>query len=78
MFKQVFIIQCISTGKFLTHQLNHTYNMNRAGYLLDRQSAIDTGFNELENDFVIYDFYKPVSMLPAYCGGASGEARTPQ
>lgn len=70
MFRQVFIIQCISTGKFLTHQLNHTSNLNRAGYLIDRLSAIDTAFNELDNDFTIYDFYKKETELPYYLSGS--------
>lgn len=55
-----------------------TKNLNRAGYFLNKSAAVDTGFNEFDSDFVVYDFFKRDSELPAYCGGVSGEARTPQ
>jgi hypothetical protein len=78
MFRQVFIIQCQSTGEFLTHGMNMTKNLNRAGYMLNKQSAVDTGFNEFDTDFVIYDFYKKESELPTYCFGVSDSVRPPQ
>jgi hypothetical protein len=71
MFRQVFIVQCQSTGEFLTTRLNYTTNLNRAGYFYERQSAIDTGINEFDNDFVIYDFFKKESDLPVALGGGA-------
>jgi hypothetical protein len=64
MFRQVFIVQCESTGEFLTHSMSYTHNLNRAGYFYDKQSAIDTAVNDLDFDFCIYDFYKKESDLP--------------
>lgn len=78
MFRQVFIIQCVSTGEFLTHGMFMTKNLNKAGYMLNKQAAVDTGFNEFDTDFAVYDFYKKESELPAYCFGVSGNARPPQ
>lgn len=55
-----------------------TKNLNRAGYFLNKSAAVDTGFNEFDTDFVVYDFYKRHSELPAYCGGVSDVVRPPQ
>lgn len=71
MFRQVFIIQCQSTGEFLTMGLNYTHNLNKAGYFYDRQSAIDTAINDLDFDFVIYDFFKRESDLPVLPRGGA-------
>lgn len=70
MFVEVFIVQCQSTGEFLTPMMNYTFNLNRAGYFFDRQSAIDTAMNDLNFDFVIYSFYKRQADLPVLHGRA--------
>lgn len=57
MFKLVHIVQCKSTGEFLTPRLNYTYNFNLAGRFDDKQSALDTALNDLDIDFMIYEFY---------------------
>jgi len=51
--------------------LNYTHNLNKAGYFYDRQSAIDTAVNDLDFDFVIYDFYKREADLPVLPRGGS-------
>jgi hypothetical protein len=73
MFIEVHIIQCISSGEFLTRRLNYTTNVTLAGIFTNRQSAIDTGFNDLDNDFRVFSFYMLETQLPAYCcaGGFS-------
>lgn len=57
MFKLVYILQCASDGKFLTPKLNYSHNFNLAGRFDDRQSAVETGLNELDLDFMVYEFY---------------------
>jgi hypothetical protein len=73
MFIEVHIIQCISSGEFLTHRLNYTSNVAMAGLFTNRQSAVDTGFDDLDNDFRIFSVYIKENQLPAYCcaGGFS-------
>lgn len=68
---QVYVIQCKSTGKFLTVHLNHTINLNKAGYTFDRQSAIDTAMTELDMDFNIYDFWLPEERTNRIASGLS-------
>jgi len=58
MFKLVFIIQCQSTGEFLTPRLNYTYNLNLAGRFDDKSAAVETAVNDLDFDFMIYEFYE--------------------
>ncbi len=58
MFKQVFVVQCQSTGEFLTPRLNYSYNLNLAGRFNDKSSAIETAVNDLDFDFMIYEFYE--------------------
>jgi hypothetical protein len=58
MFKHVFIVQCQSTGEFLTPRLNYTHNLNLAGRFPEKESALNTALNDLDFDFVIYDFYE--------------------
>lgn len=69
MFSRVFVVQCLSSGEFLTVHLQYAHQLNRAGYFLDRQAAIDTGVSCLGSDFAIHDFYKRDSELPAYVRG---------
>ncbi|UOF80599.1 hypothetical protein [Inoviridae sp.] len=69
MFRQVWIVQCRSSGEFLTYSGFYTYNLNQAGFFGDKQSAIDTAEHSLDVDFAVYDFYKRESELPAYMAG---------
>lgn len=70
MFKEVFIVQCKSSGEFLTTMMNYTYNLNRAGFFNTRQEALDTAVNEFQFDFEIYSFFKRESDLPVNMGRA--------
>lgn len=72
MFRLVYILQCRSSGEFLTVNGFYTYNLNQAGLFADKQAAVDTGVCSLEDDFVVYSQYKKESELPAYMGGQSG------
>jgi len=65
MFKHVFIVQCQSTGEFLTPRLNYTLNLNLAGRFDNKQSAVETAVNDLDFDFMIYDFYERDSQVKA-------------
>lgn len=67
MFVEVFIVQCVSTGEFLTPKLYYTKNVTLAGLFTSRESAVDTGFNDLGNDFRLHSFYIKEHQLPAYC-----------
>lgn len=58
MFKIYYIVQCLSTGEFLTPRLNYTYNLNLAGRFSNKESAVETALNDLDFDFVIYEVYQ--------------------
>ncbi len=68
MFRQMWIVQCRSSGEFLTVNGFYTYNLNQAGLFIDKQAAIDTAEHSLDTDFAVYDQYKRESDLPAYIG----------
>lgn len=63
MFKQVYIVQCKSSGEFLTPRLNYTYNLNLAGRFNNKESAVNTALNDLDFDFMIYEFYERESLV---------------
>jgi hypothetical protein len=70
MFIEVYIVQCKSTGEFLTPNMNYSTRPQNAGLFTSRLSAVDTAFNELDNDFELFSFYVKESTLPPYCLGA--------
>lgn len=55
---QVFVIQCASTGEFLTEDLNYSRSLKRAGRLYDVQEAAETAQFNLEHDFEISTFFE--------------------
>jgi len=61
MYRLVYIVQCQSTGEFLTPKLNYTFNFNLAGRFTSKEAAVETAVNDLEYDFMIYEFYDRVS-----------------
>lgn len=81
MFRLVFILQCRSSGEFMTVNGFYTHNLSQAGLFVDKQAAIDTGLSSLDTDFLVYPQYKKESDLPAYIGEqlrrASGAAAPP-
>jgi hypothetical protein len=72
MFIQVYVIQCQSTGEFVTRLMNYSKSLSRAGIFTDRNAAVDTGFNDLGDDFQVHTFYMKEHELPAYCSGWRG------
>lgn len=71
MFVQVYIVQCVSTGEFLSHALNYTKRVGSAGYFFNIESARETAINELDFDFELFSFYVKESNLPSYYGGVA-------
>lgn len=57
-FVQVFVIQCASTGEFLTEDLNYSRSLKRAGRLYDVQEAAETAQFNLDHDFEISTFFE--------------------
>ena len=53
---RVWVIQHRSTGMFLHTDLYLTRNFKEAGRCFDRESALDTGRLNLEDDFQLIDF----------------------
>jgi hypothetical protein len=59
MFRRVYVIQCKSTGEFLTPNLFYTKSLKRAGRLYDVQEAMDTAdINISDRDYEIHSFYE--------------------
>lgn len=56
--RQVWVIQQRSTGLYLTNDLYLSRSLNDAGRCYDRESALDTGRINLEDDFQIHNFYE--------------------
>ena len=59
-FRQVFVIQCTSTGKFLTQELCYAYSLRLAGKLLSLDEAVDTALCNLGEDFEVHSFWERV------------------
>lgn len=74
MFRLVYILQCKSSGEFMTVNGFYTYNLEQAGFFIDKQAAIDTGLSSLDTDFVVYQQYKREADLPAYMAGQLNRA----
>lgn len=56
--RQVWVIQQRTTGLYLTNDLYLTRSLYDAGRCYDRESALDTGRINLEDDFQIQNFYE--------------------
>lgn len=52
-----FVIQCRSTGEFLTEELFYSRLFADAGRLFDREEALLTGSDNLGEDFEICSFW---------------------
>jgi hypothetical protein len=55
--KQVWIIQCKSSGQFLTRELGYEFSLKRAGRLYDIEEALETASGNLDDDFEIHTFF---------------------
>jgi hypothetical protein len=56
--QQVWVIQCKSTGHFLTTELGYCTSLKGAGRLHDYDEALETASGNLENDFELHTFYQ--------------------
>lgn len=56
--KQVWIIQCKSTGHFLTTELGFCTSFKGAGRLYDYDEALDTALVNLEQDYELHTFFQ--------------------
>ena len=57
-FRQCFVVQCKSNGKFLTSELNYCTSLSLAGRLFDRLEAHETGVFNLEMDYEVHSFFE--------------------
>lgn len=56
--RQVWVVQCRSNGMFLHPDLYLTRSLKEAGRCHDRESALDTGRINLDDDFQVFSFYE--------------------
>lgn len=59
--RRVYVIQCASSGEFLTWELGFAHSLKLAGRAPDMEHAVETAREYLDNDFEIHSFYEPVS-----------------
>jgi len=57
-FRQVFVIQCRSTGEFLTEQLVYARSLRLAGKCESMDEALTTAMCNLSDDFEIFSFWE--------------------
>lgn len=56
-FRQAFVIQCRSTGRFLTEELGYCISFSLAGKLFSLDEAVDTAQFNLGDDFEVHGFW---------------------
>lgn len=56
--KQVWVIQCRSTGSFLTQELHFSRSLRSAGRLYDKAEAVETAHSNLDDDYEIHTFFE--------------------
>lgn len=57
-FRQVFVIQCASTGLFLTEELGYSRSLRHAGKCYSMEEAVDTAVCNLSDDFEVFGFWE--------------------
>ena len=62
--KQVWVIQCKSSGQFLTKDMNYEFSLKRAGRLFDLEEALETAHGCLDDDFEIHTFFDVERQKP--------------
>lgn len=60
--KRVFVIQCASSGEFLTWDLSFAHSLKLAGRAPDYEHAFETAREYLDDDFEIHEFYENRSV----------------
>lgn len=56
--QRVFVIQCRSTGHFLTNDLGFAHSLKLAGRAPDMDHAVETAHEHLDDDFEIHSFFE--------------------
>lgn len=56
--RRVWVIQCRSSGHFLTNDLGFSYSLKLAGRAPDLDHAVATAHDNLDDDFEIFSFYE--------------------
>lgn len=64
--RQVWIIQCKSTGAFLASDLGFVSSLKRAGRLYDPEEVQETAFAALDDDFEVHSFYEVVQLQEGF------------
>ena len=62
-FREFFLIQCRSDGRFLTCELGFSHLVREAGRLYDVEEALETAFQNLEGDYLIFSAFERVGDL---------------
>lgn len=80
MFRQVFIVQSVSTGEFIGFPMPFTTDVSKAALFNSRIEAIETAIDALHDDFRVFAYYKKVVLEPSLLGGGKPlyEAYPPQ
>lgn len=58
--ERVWIVQCKSTGHFLSPELHLVRSLRLAGRAPDLECAIETGRIHFDQDFEVFSFFEPV------------------
>lgn len=64
--RQVWVIQCKSTGAFLTSEQGFSVSLKRAGRLFNPDEVRDTAFDALDDDYEVHTFYEVVQTLEGF------------
>ena len=57
-FRRFYIIQCRSTGAFLTEELGYTNLAEKAGRLYCPHEAVDTARLNLDDDYAVFSAWE--------------------
>lgn len=58
--QRVWVVQCKSTGHFLSNELHMVRSLRLAGRAPDLECAIETGRLNFDEDFEVFSFFEPV------------------
>lgn len=65
---QVYVIQCASTGEFLTSDLCYSRSLLKAGRLYDPTEASETARDNLDHDYEIHTFFEYINPVISRLG----------
>lgn len=60
--ERVWVVQCKSTGHFLSLDLHLVRSLRLAGRAPDLECAIETGRIHFDQDFEVFSFFEPVEV----------------